>query len=563
MAQLSNFANVTSVLGAADIVIRSAKALYGFMEQIATAPEDRLLVESTLEKVNEAVSGAQKYAKQYRSSVYVVEDSLEPLEELENLLKTCDSEIKQLHNVIKAFTLVPRTMFQDLRLLWGYVSREEAIKKACDRLQGQMVLMMLNLKVTSGKHDIILREKVKAVDRNIANVLSQQDKGFQASQQVPYLIGSFHTENNIRSGLPVDEVSRHLIPPSSTMMETTDISFKGRGLEYLIVPLSQVPLYLPNVFQTLILERRILSRADRDWICTELTHLLASAHEAAARSLRNSKQTSVSNHHFLSLMPMDCETGGRRTKIATSTFYKHFPETGAIGTSRFHGTVKTPGIFLLLSRGWESVNSPPQLTRFVHEVNVVSYKSEVFQCVRRNDVAGLRRLFAAREASPFDYTEYGRSLLCEAALGLNLEFVELLLEQGADSVNCHLGSSNLTDLSYVIWRNYFFSKISYSTIRKHLPLTAKAIGQRFGIDWGCELEKISEGRKIPFNDSESSQLQTILARLLHQKCHGTIHVTVLDYNVLEVVRKWHLKLCNEGDSLVEVVVSYYSKRLVL
>ncbi|RSL87135.1 hypothetical protein CEP51_002421 [Fusarium floridanum] len=83
----------------------------------------------------------------------------------------------------------------------------------------------------------------------------------------------------------------------------------------------------------------------------------------------------------------------------------------------------------------------PQITRSLRELTIVPEDSPICQYTAENNVGKMCEIFSKREASPFDYTQDGTSLLALAALHLNYEAVEFLLQQGADPLNCLLNES--------------------------------------------------------------------------------------------------------------------------
>lgn len=148
------------------------------------------------------------------------------------------------------------------------------------------------------------------------------------------------------------------------------------------------------------------------------------------------------------------------------------------------------GIIGVFSNQWVAGACQPKVTRFVRVVNVVTRDSEAFRCVRNNDVMTLRRLFMERSASPYDYSGSGRSLLCEAAMFLHFESVELLLQVRADPHSCHLGASPLNDLSYVLWRHLHIRDITgkYKAVLMACPMAFQAVQRRYGLSFGKTLE---------------------------------------------------------------------------
>ncbi|UPK92094.1 hypothetical protein LCI18_003029 [Fusarium solani-melongenae] len=92
----------------------------------------------------------------------------------------------------------------------------------------------------------------------------------------------------------------------------------------------------------------------------------------------------------------------------------------------------------------------PQITRTLRELTIIPEDSPIYQCTVENDVEKMCEIFSKREASPFDYTQDGISLLAVAALSLNPEAIEFLLQQGADPLNCILDESGVHDIWQVM-----------------------------------------------------------------------------------------------------------------
>ncbi|EEU38647.1 uncharacterized protein NECHADRAFT_83003 [Fusarium vanettenii 77-13-4] len=95
----------------------------------------------------------------------------------------------------------------------------------------------------------------------------------------------------------------------------------------------------------------------------------------------------------------------------------------------------------------------PQITRSLRELTIIPQDSPIYQFVIENNVDKMCEIFSKREASPFDYTQDGMSLLAVAALSLNTEAVEFLLQQGADPCNCILDESGAHDIWDVLTNN--------------------------------------------------------------------------------------------------------------
>lgn len=77
---------------------------------------------------------------------------------------------------------------------------------------------------------------------------------------------------------------------------------------------------------------------------------------------------------------------------------------------------------------------PPCLRTF----NVIPDDSMVINCIRRNDMSGVQRLFGEKRASPLDVDSRGASLLSYAFRHESSDLFRLLLEGGAGTQNCGL-----------------------------------------------------------------------------------------------------------------------------
>lgn len=75
---------------------------------------------------------------------------------------------------------------------------------------------------------------------------------------------------------------------------------------------------------------------------------------------------------------------------------------------------------------------PPCLRTF----NVIPDDSTVINCILRNDMSGVQRLFGERRASPLDVDSRGGSLLSYALQHESSDLFRLLLEGGAGTQNC-------------------------------------------------------------------------------------------------------------------------------
>ncbi len=195
--------------------------------------------------------------------------------------------------------------------------------------------------------------------------------------------------------------------------------------------------------------REFLAVAQSDWLCREVEDLLCWAYENAARSIRRRQQakrelaTNQAQEERLASAQDDegpiLERGGhgggvvRSANISTklksnmcvvsqsgmlrvqlrTLLANRVPSDGPetvllsfIPTAN----VRTIGITASFDRYCNGIWTP-QISRSIKTFNVVPQDSAIIQCVSRNDLVGVQRLFNRGEASPLDVDPYGFSLL--------------------------------------------------------------------------------------------------------------------------------------------------------
>ena len=278
------------------------------------------------------------------------------------------------------------------------------------------------------------------------------------------------TESRIVSNIEdaTASIQKCLATLTFTETGTTDILVEGRDLQHVIIPLTLMQPNLAEAVQMLVREESMeVSQHDADWVQDELANLLASAHERAAQSLRgrrSSAKLSSFQRGFVSSHPFSAQGNTHyqelRSHYSQAELSEDQTQPGHEGTVLFRcrTNYNTPagllvveckvrsigyiepgkcnrslefrfvcmprcstmsdqaGIIGVFSHRWQIGVSQPRVTRFVRVVNVVPRHSAAFQCIRTNDVTALRKLLVQRSASPYDYSENGRSLLCVGTL---------------------------------------------------------------------------------------------------------------------------------------------------
>ena len=238
---------------------------------------------------------------------------------------------------------------------------------------------------------------------------------------------------------------------SLTMRESGshEIIFEGDNLGAITLPLQLIASDLQKAVQLLMIEGPVrVSPLEANWLREEFMLLQLRGHEAAAQeiklesfntssrapchtsagfptrpstkkgikafkklrltrteSLTRSKHQQVlctnTGHLFLEIVVKDSSETADLPVLSSLVFKIRFlPKPGL-----------SPVIFDAVLLRNDGFGDTPRITRLVQTRNIVPRTSAVFNCVRRDDVRGLRILFASKRASPFDCNDNGFSLL--------------------------------------------------------------------------------------------------------------------------------------------------------
>lgn len=142
--------NAFSVVGAADVVIRSSTNLYSLLKRLADAPENYSQLTSTLKSLTSLTTAVREYADEYNESTFVRKDGLNPLEELNMILSDCQFHIKRVTDFVNSCPMnVTDKIFWNWVLRSKYVLQETEIAKTCQKLQEHMRSIMFILSVNS------------------------------------------------------------------------------------------------------------------------------------------------------------------------------------------------------------------------------------------------------------------------------------------------------------------------------------------------------------------------------------------------------------------------------
>ena len=96
MADLSAAANAFAVVGLADVIFRAGTQLYGVLSKTLAASENGTRLLSALKSLTTTIAEVRRFANEFKTSLFVLEDGRALPVELENILKRCESELKQL-----------------------------------------------------------------------------------------------------------------------------------------------------------------------------------------------------------------------------------------------------------------------------------------------------------------------------------------------------------------------------------------------------------------------------------------------------------------------------------
>jgi len=235
-----------------------------------------------------------------------------------------------------------------------------------------------------------------------------------------------------------------------------DMLFEGVDPQSVIIPLTSMKSSLSGLLKQLARDgESCISQSDIKWMWEEYRNLLVFAHEMAVLALREEeapcqrkdlrKPAVRQSHHKTnrSSLSSDSLTLSEERKILSSprtasVRYKYslnipgglvvvectvnylnidsndnndkFIEFRFAHLPSYASGIKLTGVFGLFSRSSASAHS--SMGRFIQEVNIVPSNSAAFRAVECDDIVTLRGLLASKLASPFDYSENGRSLLC-------------------------------------------------------------------------------------------------------------------------------------------------------
>jgi len=96
MTDLTVTANAFQVVGLADVIFRAGTQLYGVLSKTLAASENGTRLLSTLKSLTTTIAEVRRFANEFKTSLFVLEDGGALPVELENILKRCESELKHL-----------------------------------------------------------------------------------------------------------------------------------------------------------------------------------------------------------------------------------------------------------------------------------------------------------------------------------------------------------------------------------------------------------------------------------------------------------------------------------
>ena len=203
-----------------------------------------------------------------------------------------------------------------------------------------------------------------------------------------------------------------------------DVLIEGRDLEKVILPLMLIKPSLAAAVRGIATEARMLiSKSDSDWVLREIDDLLKDAHASAAYGgFRPRRQIYLrgdedywSDEHEIKSVPFYRSLPKKTRYGLLIVEWKRDATRGEVVHQFRFGYLGTPDLFDepigLVGSFSRLPGDQVRVKRQVRPVVVVPALSASFQCVRKNNVSGLKELFTHGLASPYDYHEGGHSLL--------------------------------------------------------------------------------------------------------------------------------------------------------
>lgn len=145
---LSLAANISAMVGLADVVLRSGKRLYDLYERCRAAPASRALLLAEISATTSIVAQARVFLGEYQTSAFAHENR-QSLPQINTVINLIHQEFELLCSVILGSQATVRdNWFIQLTKGFRWALSEQAIADSCNRLHRLTASMIAALSVT-------------------------------------------------------------------------------------------------------------------------------------------------------------------------------------------------------------------------------------------------------------------------------------------------------------------------------------------------------------------------------------------------------------------------------
>ncbi|KAK1760349.1 hypothetical protein QBC47DRAFT_366917 [Echria macrotheca] len=473
---------IFGVVGATDVVFRSVTSLADLISKARGASGTADLLLSVLNGLAAALGEVRTWAEAHSQSDFASQDGQVVPHDLIPLLQRCGRELDDLRRGMGG-VLQPKSWMWKWAANAQFAWSESRIRQSVQILEGYKTSLILLVGSRTG-HDLLsLRKSTRSIEHSLSSASSTIQSGIQSLRDtlVPDLqavghsqqrlaehvettatslqaldrtISSSRTQHSTEISTAFQSLSEQIASLSLVHTSDYDVSVEGDNLQSIIVPLRLMKSRLAGAVETLSVAGSMsVPVSNVDWFLSEIEDLTKFAYRSAGSPYRNRRPDAYGSSYSLLPQMHTIPFKARGVSRSPSGFlvvdYAEGTDKENRKIRRFRFACFAVGIADLPPSGVAGLftsyqNSPPEyscrINRQIRVLNVVSSRSDAFQCARRNDVEGMMQLFSAGKASPFDFDENGRSLFTPAINLLHEDMVLFLLASGADPHMCKLGS---------------------------------------------------------------------------------------------------------------------------
>ncbi|CAG8971972.1 hypothetical protein HYALB_00003310 [Hymenoscyphus albidus] len=398
----------------------------------------------------------------------MVDDSLSLVPQLENTLRDCEGELKELKQIAEsARRNASDGWFQHVKKGFSWAIDEKTVSQSCQQIERHKASLNTTLSLTGRQNDLIFRQEIEATRNDIssaqatsATLLRQVEQQITTTsqnnsdgfRQISSAIHTFsqssttnieHLNNSIGTvKTNIDGLDRSFQAQSSTLhagfsgvneslictknaLLTQQQSSSSRpetkmdGLSALTQKIATFSLLqtedndfifqgdkLESIVRPLMLFQEDFTKA----VCTLMAQGSRKPFKADAEWIQEEFEKLIVRGHQAATV------AGKRILARLPPFHTVSKSAAQIlNGSRGLGVSFIPKIqfhSVAIKVSLDKVyGMEPQINRIIHTSNLIPSSSKAFTCVQYNDIKGLEELFANGEASPNDCDEYGWTLI--------------------------------------------------------------------------------------------------------------------------------------------------------